>query len=171
MLPLSCSVRHTHSSTSRLASSAPCTAQRVTRGLSFASFGKSHSCETPTTWSISPSAAAISVAAGNSETMRCTHKHTRCMVRSNRDRAPHCHVLQVTNELACAVETTQGAAEKVLCCRARLVSAPARICLPVSKSARARTALAKMWDRYGELRRRFALHRQRRRSEADLAHQ
>src|SRR5881394_3398988 len=70
MLPSSCSVRRTHSSTSRLASSAPCTAQRVTRGLSFASFGKSHSCETPTTWSISPSAAAISVAAGKSETMR-----------------------------------------------------------------------------------------------------
>src|SRR5918996_2042983 len=90
MLPLSCSARRTHSSTSRLASFASCTAQRVTRGLSFASFGKSHSCETPTTWSISPSPAAISVAAGNSETMRCTHKHTRCLGRSNRDRAPDC---------------------------------------------------------------------------------
>ena len=49
--------------------------------------------------------------------MRVTHNHTLCQVRSNRDRAPHCRVLQVTNELACAVETTQGAAEKVLCCR------------------------------------------------------
>src|SRR5882724_11573466 len=125
MLPLSCSAQRTHSSTSRLASSAPCTAQRVTRGLSFASVGKSHSCETQTTWSISPSAAAISVAAGNSEAIRCTHKHTCCMVRSNRDRAPHYRVLQVTNELACAVETTQGAAEKVLYCRARFLSQPA----------------------------------------------
>jgi hypothetical protein len=31
-------------------------------------------------------------------------------------------VLQLTNELACAVETTQGAAEKILCCRARFHS-------------------------------------------------
>src|SRR5919106_4442109 len=125
MLPLSCSARRTHSSTSRLASFASCTAQRVTRGLSFASFGKSHSCETPTTWFISPSAAAISVAAGNSETMRCTHQHTLCMVRSNRDHAPHYRVLQVTNDLAWAVEITQGAAEKGLGCRTRFLSQPA----------------------------------------------
>jgi hypothetical protein len=44
----------------------------VTRGRAFASSGKSHSCETPTTCFISPSAAAISVAAGKSETIRIT---------------------------------------------------------------------------------------------------
>src|SRR5438045_5038283 len=32
--------------------------------------GKSHSCETPTSWSARPSAYAISVAAGRKETMR-----------------------------------------------------------------------------------------------------
>src|SRR4249919_3564620 len=92
MLPLSCSARRTHSSTSRLASSAPCTAQRVTHGLSFASVGKSHSCETPTTWSISPSAAAISVAAGRSETMRVTHNHTLVEFAVSSERALHRHV-------------------------------------------------------------------------------
>jgi hypothetical protein len=49
-----------------------CTGQRVTRGRAFASVGKSHSCETPTTCSINPSAATISVAAGKSETIRIT---------------------------------------------------------------------------------------------------
>src|SRR5437588_12785620 len=46
-----------------------CTGQFVTRGRVLASLGKSHSCETPTTSSINPSAAAISVAAGTSETI------------------------------------------------------------------------------------------------------
>src|SRR5438034_10455518 len=72
MVPFWRNAPRTHSSTSRLVSPALCTGQCVTRGRSFASSGKSHSCETPTTWSIKPSAAAISVAAGKSETMRIT---------------------------------------------------------------------------------------------------
>ena len=86
-MPLSSKARRTHSSTSRLVRPASCTGQHVTRGRSLASRGKSHSCETPTIRFISPSAAAISVAAGSSETMRFTHKHTRYMVRGNRGRA------------------------------------------------------------------------------------
>src|SRR5438132_6198938 len=52
-----------------------CTGQFVTRGRVLASLGKSHSCETPTTSSINPSAAAISVAAGTSETIRLTNDY------------------------------------------------------------------------------------------------
>src|SRR5438067_5139106 len=52
-----------------------CTGQFVTRGRALASLGKSHSCETPTTSSINPSAAAISVAAGTSETIRLTNDY------------------------------------------------------------------------------------------------
>src|SRR5436305_14631908 len=52
-----------------------CTGQFVTRGRALASLGKSHSCETPTTSSISPSAAAISVAAGTIETIRLTNDY------------------------------------------------------------------------------------------------
>jgi hypothetical protein len=48
----------------------------VTRGRAFASSGKSHSCETPTSWSVNPNAAAISVAAGKSETIRSTSHST-----------------------------------------------------------------------------------------------
>jgi hypothetical protein len=48
----------------------------VIRGRAFTPSGKSHSWETPTTWSIKPSAAAISVAAGKSETMRVTSQST-----------------------------------------------------------------------------------------------
>jgi hypothetical protein len=48
----------------------------VTRGRALASSGKSHSCETPTTCSINPSAAAISVAAGKSEIIRVTFHST-----------------------------------------------------------------------------------------------
>src|SRR5262245_43661930 len=72
MLPFSRNAHRTHSSTSRLVRPVSCTGQRVTRGRSLASLGKSHSCETPTTWFINPSPAEISVAAGKSETMRCT---------------------------------------------------------------------------------------------------
>src|SRR5437016_2674551 len=49
--------------------------RRVTRGRVLASFGKSHSCETPTTSSINPSAAAISVAAGTRDTIRLTNNY------------------------------------------------------------------------------------------------
>ena len=44
--------------------------QRTTTGFVLASAGKSHSCETPTSWSPRPRAYAISVAAGRKETMR-----------------------------------------------------------------------------------------------------
>src|SRR5438552_9387861 len=75
MVPFPRSARRTHSSTSRLVSPALSTGHRVTRGRLVASAGKSHSCETPTTSSINPSAAAISVAAGTSETIRLTNDY------------------------------------------------------------------------------------------------
>ena len=43
---------------------------RVTRGSERTWGGKSHSCETPTSRPIAPSAATISVAAGSNDTMR-----------------------------------------------------------------------------------------------------
>jgi len=51
--------------------------QRTTTGFVLASAGKSHSCETPTICSINPSAAAISVAAGNNEMIRIGRNDTR----------------------------------------------------------------------------------------------
>src|SRR5206468_12100567 len=75
MVPFSRNARRTHSSMFLLANPALWTGQFVTCGRVLASLGKSHSCETPTTSSINPSAAAISVAAGTSETIRLTNDY------------------------------------------------------------------------------------------------